>query len=77
MTTPAADGKMVVNVLYHNAAGLAMGYSRLGKMFIGGAAPKLDFTPRDIGLVVVEVGLGLATKDPLIKQGILPEDIMK
>lgn len=79
MTTPATDGKMLVNALYHSAvvSGLAMGYSRLGKMVIGGAPPKLDFTPRDVGMVVVDVALAMATKDMLIRQGILPADIMK
>lgn len=79
MTTPATDGKMLVNALYHSAvvSGLAMGYARLGKMVIGGAPPKLDFTPRDIGMVVGDVALAMATKDFLIKQRILPADVMK
>ena len=70
---------MIVNALYHSAvvSGLAAGYSRLGKMAIGGPSPKLDFTPRDIGMVVVDVALAMATKDMLIKQGILPPDILK
>ena len=48
MTTPATDGKMIVNALYHSAvvSGLAMGYARLGKMALGGSPPKLDHTPR-------------------------------
>ena len=79
MTTPATDGKMLVNALYHSAvvSGLAMGYSRLGRFVFGGASPKLDFTPRDIGMVVSDVALAMATKDMLIKQGILPPDILK
>lgn len=79
MTTPATDGKMLVNALYHSAvvSGLAVGYSRLGKMVIGGTSPRLDFTPRDIGMVVVDVALAMATKDTLIKQGLIPADIMK
>ena len=79
MTTPATDGKMLVNALYHSAvvSGLAVGYARLGKMAIGGPPPKLDFTPRDIGMVVVDVALAMASKDVLIKQGVLPADIMK
>lgn len=70
---------MLVNTLYHSAvvSGLAMGYSRLGKMVIGGQPPKLDFTPRDVGMVVVDVALAMATNDMLIKQGIIPVDIMK
>ena len=37
MTTPATDGKMIVNALYHSAvvSVLAMGYARLGKMAMG------------------------------------------
>lgn len=79
MTTPATDGKMLVNALYHSAivSGLAIGYSRLSKMVIGGDSPKLDIKPRDVGMVVVDVALAMATKDMLIKQGLIPADIMK
>lgn len=79
MSTPSADGKMLVNALYHSAliSGLAIGYSRLGKMVIGGAPPKLDFTPRDVGMVTGVVAAAIATKDVLIKQGLIPADIMK
>ena len=79
MSTPITDGKMLVNALYHSAvvSGLAMGYSRLGKMAMGGSPPKLDFTPRDVGMVVVDVALAMATKDLLIRQGIIPADIVK
>ena len=79
MTTPATDSKMLVNALYHSAvvSGLAAGYVRLGKMAIGGSPSKLDFTPRDVGMVVVDVALDLATKDMLIRQGLIPADILK
>jgi len=79
MTTSATDGKMLVNALYHSAvvSGLAMGYARLGKVAIGGPSPKLDFTPRDLGMVVVDVALALATKDILVRQGLIPSDITK
>ncbi|MCU7813519.1 MAG: hypothetical protein KZQ77_20130 [Candidatus Thiodiazotropha sp. (ex Notomyrtea botanica)] len=79
MTSPATDGKMLVNALYHAAvvSGIAAGYARLGKMAIGGSPPKLDFIPRDIGMVVVDVALAMATKDALVRQGIIPADIMK
>ena len=79
MTTPATDGKMIVNALYHSAvvSGLATGYARLGKMAMGGSPTKLDFTPRDVGMVVLDVALAMGTKDLLIKQGIIPADIMK
>ena len=60
----ATDGKMLVNALYHSAvvSGLAIGYTQLGKMVIGDAPPKLDFTARDVGMVVVALA-----KDMLIK----------
>jgi hypothetical protein len=79
MTTSITDGKMLVNALYHSAvvSGLATGYSRLIRMAIGGASPKLDFMPRDVGMVVVDVVLAMMTKDMLIKQGLIPADIMK
>ena len=79
MTTPATDGKMLVNALYHSAvvSSLAEGYARLGKMAIGSSLPKLDFTPRDVGMVMVDVALVMATKDMLIKQGLIPADILK
>ena len=70
---------MLVNALYYSAvvSGFAIGYTRLGKMVIGGAPPKLDFTARDVGMVVVDVALAMATKGMLVKQGIIPADIMK
>ena len=79
MTTPGTDGKMIVNALYHSAivSGLATGYARLGKIAMGDSPPKLDFTPRDVGMVVLEVALAMGTKDLLTKQGIIPADIMK
>ena len=79
MTTPVTDGKMLVNALYHSAvvSGLSMGYSRLTEVAIGGAAPKSDFNPRDIGMVVVDNALGSATKNMPNKQGILPANIVK
>ena len=46
-------------------------------MAIEGSPPKLDFTPGDVGMVVVDVALAMATKDMLIKQGLIPADILK
>ena len=79
MIMASTDGRMLANAAYHSAAvsGLAMGYARLGKMVMGGAAPKLEFTARDVGLVVLDVGLAMAMKDMLVKQGIIPADILK
>lgn len=62
---------MHVNVFYHRAivSGLAMRYSRLRKIAVEGAPNKLDFTARDVGMVVVDVALAMATTYILIKQG--------
>ena len=67
----ATDGEMLVNALYLSAV------VRLGKMVIVGAPPKLDFTPREVGMIVIDVALAMATKNMLIKQGAVPADIMK
>ena len=79
MTAPATDGKMIVNALYHSAvvSGLAMGYARLGKMAMVGSPPKLDFAPRDVDMMILDVALAMTTKDVLIKQEVIPADIMK
>ena len=70
---------MIVAALYHSAVvtSLDMGYARLGKMAMRGSPPKLDFTPCDVGMVILDVALSMATKDLLIEQGVLPPDIMK
>ena len=83
MTTPATDAKMLVDALYHSAvvSGLAAEMPGLARWRLGVAPPppppppppKLDFTPRD----VVDVALAMATKDMLIKQGLIPADILK
>ena len=79
MTTPGDEGKMLVNALYHSVvvSGLAMGYARLGKMLFGGSLPKLDFTGKDIGMIVLDLSAGMATRDFLVKQGVIPADILK
>ena len=46
-------------------------------MVIGGAPLKLDFTARDVGMVFVDVALAMATKAMLIRQAVIPADIMK
>ena len=58
-------------------SGLVVGYARLGKMAIGGSPPKLDFTPRDVGMVVVGDLFAMATKDMLIKQRLIQADVRK
>ena len=71
--------KNIVNDLYHAAVvgGLAIGYAKLGQMVFEGPLPRLDLTPRDAGMVVLDLSAAMATKDMLIKQGLIPSDIVK
>ena len=57
--------------------GLAIGYAKLGQMVFKGPLPRLDLTPRDAGMVVLDLSAAMATKDMLIKQGQIPSDIVK
>ena len=57
--------------------GLAIGYAKLGQMVFKGPLPRLDLTPRDAGMVVLDLSAAMATKDMLIKQGLIPSDIVK
>ena len=54
-----------------------MGYAKIGQMVFKGALPKLDSTPRDVGMVVLDLPAAMASKDVLIKQGIIQVDITK
>ena len=79
MATPGADGKQLANSAYHAAvvSGLAIGFSTLGRKIFKSTTPKFDFAPYDVGMVVLDIGLAMATKDMIVKQGILPADILK
>ena len=78
MSSPPT-GKNIANDLYHAAivGGLALGYAKLGQMVFKGSLPRLDLTPRDAGMVVLDLSAAMATKDMLIKQGLIPSDIVK
>jgi len=73
------DGKQIVNMIYHATVEsvLAIGYAQLGRKHLNSTIPKVDFSPSDIGMLTLNVGMAMATRDMLIKQGILPGDIMK
>ena len=68
------DGKQIANMLYHAGVEtlLTVGYAELGRKLLKRPPPKVDFNMADIGML-----LAMATKDMLIKQGIIPADIMK
>ena len=73
------DGKQIVNMLYHAGVETVLtdGYSELGRKIFRKPAPKVDFNMGDIGMLSIDILLAMVTKDMLIKQGIIPADIMK
>ena len=76
MSSPPT-GKNITNDLYHAAivGGLAIGYAKLEQMVFKGSLPRLNLTPRDAGMAVLDLSAAMATKDMLIKQGLIPSDI--
>ena len=56
---------------------LTIGYSKLGRKLLRRPAPNVDFDMGDIGMFSINILLAMATRDMLIKQGIIPAHIMK
>lgn len=73
------DGKQIANMLYHAGVEtvLTIGYAELGRKLLKRPAPRVDFNMGDVGMLSVDILLAMATRDMLIKQGIIPADIMK
>ena len=73
----AIDVKQIVNMLYHAGVEtvLTVGYAEIGRKVLRRPPPKVDFNMADIGMLSVYIAM--ATKDMLVKQGIIPPDIMK
>ncbi|CAC5379965.1 unnamed protein product [Mytilus coruscus] len=73
------DGKQIANMLYHAGVEtlLTVGYAEIGKKVLRRPAPKVDFNVNDVVMLSIDILLAMATKDMLIKQGIIPADIMK
>ena len=78
MSSPPT-GKNIANHLCHAAivGGLAIWYAKFGQVVFKGSLPRLDLTPRDAGMVVLDLSVAMAAKDMLIKQGLIPSDIVK
>ncbi|VDI01428.1 Hypothetical predicted protein [Mytilus galloprovincialis] len=77
--TTQKDGKQIANMLYHAGVEtlLTVGYAEIGKKVLRRPAPKVDFNMNDVVMLSIDILLAMATKDMLIKQGIIPADIMK
>ena len=73
-----SEKKTVINLIYHASvvSGLAVGYTMLSKNLLKFRPPdmgRLDFTDgaKFIGIIAAS----MATKDMLVKQGIIPDNI--
>ena len=75
----ATDEKTIVNTLYHAGVEtiLTVGNAEIGRKLFKRPAPKVDFNFSDIGMLSLDILLAMITKDTLVKQGIIPADIMK
>ena len=73
------DGKTIVNMLYHAGVEsvLTIGYAEIARKILKRPPPKVDFNMVDVGMLSVDILLAMATRDMLVKQGIIPADIMK
>lgn len=80
MATPNIDSKPIVNAAYHGAvvAGLTIGCAKLTRMvFKKAVPPKLDADFYDAGMLMLDVTAAMFIRDFLVKQGIIPPDILK
>ena len=73
-----SDRKNVINLVYHAAvvSGLSVGYTLAAKSLLKFRPPdmgKLDF--QDGAKFVGIIAASMATKDMLVKQGIIPDNI--
>lgn len=73
------DAKAVVNEIYRAAVvtAIAVGAARLAKYVLKAGAPELDFNMKDLLQSTLYIGVGMITKDTLVRQGTLPDDILK
>ena len=72
------DKKSIVNDLYHASliSAFAIGYSMLGKKILKLAPPSIQkFDLEDTGKLVAVVAASEMTREYLIKQKIIPENI--
>lgn len=73
------DTTQIVNMIYHSGiiSLLTVGYAEIVKKVFKKSAPKVDFNMGDIAMLSIDILAAMATKDLLVKQGIIPADIMK
>ena len=73
------DRKQIANTLYHAGVEtlLTIGYTKISRKLLRRPPPKVDFNMGDVGMLSLDILLAMATRHMLIKQGMIPADIMK
>lgn len=73
-----SEPKNITNTLYHAAvvSGIAITSAKLMKTVLKLQTPKLAFDLEDMGLTALNIGLGMYARDLLVKNKIIPDDIM-
>ena len=73
----AIDGKQIVYMLY--LAGVetvfTVEYAAIARKLFRRPPPKLDFDMGDAAMLSLDISSVMATRDMLIKQGIIPADM--
>jgi energy-converting hydrogenase Eha subunit G len=72
------DGKEIINTLYHATVEslLIVGYVEISKKLFKKPPLKLDLNINNIGMLTIDLFLAMITKDMLVKNKIIPENIM-
>jgi hypothetical protein len=79
MSTMNTDGKIIGNLVYHAAVitALEIGYAQITNKIMKQAVPKLQLDGYNMAMLMLDTGLAIATRDMLVKQGIIPDNILK
>ena len=77
-TNIETEGKYIANALYNGTVTtlMAAGIAEIGKKINIGSPPKLDFGGKDLLMVIVDMSIANMIKAWLVKQGVLPANIM-
>jgi energy-converting hydrogenase Eha subunit G len=72
------DSKEIINTLYHATVEslLIVGYVEISKKLFKKPPLKLDLNLNNIGMLTIDLFLAMITKDMLVKNNIIPADIM-
>ena len=75
MATPGADGKQLANSdlpRRRREWTWQLDFPHSAKKYLKSATPKFDFAPYDVGMVVLDIGLAMATRRHACQAGDTP-----